>query len=345
MIRKPPPGWETQMAPAVPAAPLGRATSAAVSTGLSGLRRTYSLVRAAYLGFMALILGFGALSAGVVGHNVIVMIGAGTLSVLAGWWAMRIGRRAMDGGSSVPARHAIASDGTAATEIAAMLQTQSANSGAAGGRAAMQGRAFGRKVADAAAPGEFAGPEMTQAVFGRDGQRGVPLAPSLRRAATAGVASRVYVYSQPKMLWHLVRCAAGVAVILYAAEHNRNNSGVCLLLLAVATMCSWYIAMVAIKSLSSNLTAIAWDERQVSVHALHATHQVLWPAVLSCEAQRRTMRMLGIIPVATTRKLTLCLNQNGKSKRVSVLLNLTDMSDDAVRLFAARVSAHRAQQF
>ena len=110
-------------------------------------------------------------------------------------------------------------------------------------------------------------------------------------------------------------------------------------------MCSWYIAMVAIKSLSSNLTAIAWDERQVSVHALHATHQVLWPAVLSCEAQRRTMRMLGIIPVATTRKLTLRLNQNGKSKRVSVLLNLTDMSDDAVRLFAARVSAHRAQQF
>src|SRR3984885_4923139 len=73
MIGNPPPGWEPHLAPAVPAAPLGRATSAAVTTGLSGLRRTYSLVRAAYLGFMALILGFGALSAGAVGHNVIVM--------------------------------------------------------------------------------------------------------------------------------------------------------------------------------------------------------------------------------------------------------------------------------
>jgi hypothetical protein len=342
MIRKPPPGWETQMAPCVPAAPLGRATAAAISTGMTGLKRTYSLVRAAYLGFMALILGCGALSAGLVGHNPIVMMGAGSFSLLAGWWAMRIWQRAM--GEGPTARQAFATDGTAAAEIAAMLHSQTANLGAAGGQATMQGRGFGRKAAYATAPDESAGPEMTQAVFGRgDGQREAPPAPQLGRAATAGVASRGYVYSQPKMLWHLVRCAAGVAVILYAAGHNRNNSGVSLLLLAVAGMCGWYIAMVATKSLSNNLTAIAWDERQVSIHALHATHQVFWPAVVSCEAQRRTVRMLGIIPVATTRKLTLVLDQNGRRKRVSVMLNLTDMSDDAVRLFAARVTAHRAQ--
>ena len=306
MISKPPGEWANADPPAARAVRTG---GAAIAAGVSGVARGLLLVRAVFVGLTALILGWAALAAGVIGRDLGTMAGAGALSLLAGWWAIRMGRRALGAVNqdTVPVEAVCSNTAPAETGLATA-------------------RAFGRKVTGTAPVGGGGSIGVAAGGFGR--------------AGVAEGAGGVYSYRQGKLMLHALRMSAGLAVMVVLAVVCRHShkTGLFVFFAAMVLLCGWYVSCVWNKIFSGDLTALSWDGRRVSIRALYGTYDVPWQDLMGCEGRRQTLRVWGIIPVSSSRHLVFRLARTGWRRRVHVLLDLTDMPDEAVRLLALRIA-------
>jgi hypothetical protein len=87
MIRKPTIDWNREKTPM--AATVVRQAADVASAGVSAGRSLFYFARAVFCGVFALIWGWAGLAAGLIGGNVVTLIGAGGAGVLMAWLAKR----------------------------------------------------------------------------------------------------------------------------------------------------------------------------------------------------------------------------------------------------------------
>jgi hypothetical protein len=87
MIREPPADWNREKAPM--ANTVVRQAADVASAGASAARSLLWFARAVFCGFFALIWGWAGLAAGLIGGNLVTLIGAGGAGVLMAWLAKR----------------------------------------------------------------------------------------------------------------------------------------------------------------------------------------------------------------------------------------------------------------
>ena len=89
MISKPQGDWAREDRTVEVARQFGGVASKAMSAGASGVARVRAIYRAFVCAIMAIMLGWAGLSAGLIGHSLPTLIGAGCGSLLLGWVALR----------------------------------------------------------------------------------------------------------------------------------------------------------------------------------------------------------------------------------------------------------------
>ena len=71
--------------------------------------------------------------------------------------------------------------------------------------------------------------------------------------------------------------------------------------------------------MKSDLTALAWDERQILVRTLTTSRLVPWEAVEAILISQRVVRLMGIIPIRRTATgLAIRLRYKGSSRRMVI---------------------------
>jgi hypothetical protein len=94
VISKPKEGWDREDRVVETARRFGGAASKTLAAGTSGVVRIRAAYGAIVSAIMALMMGWAALAAGLIGGNIPTLIGAGCFSLLLGWLALWNARRA-----------------------------------------------------------------------------------------------------------------------------------------------------------------------------------------------------------------------------------------------------------
>lgn len=263
MISKPDGDWYRDDRTADTARQLGRVATKTLAAGSSAVVRIQAAIGALVLGFTALMSGWGALAAGLLGANIPMGVLAGGFSLGLGWLALRSARTAL-------------------------------------------GRS-GRAV-----------PEQPRGT----GWRAAPAGPSAAGRVAAGILpghGTAIFYDRKKLLWSAARLVAVCLVIGAALVIGRSRSPVAgLVILSVFGGLFWMIVLRVRRAMDTDLTAIAWDGQGLRLRTLTASRQVPWEMVKSVRMQRTTMRVWGLIPVATTHVLLFRLRLGRRSRSVGI---------------------------
>jgi hypothetical protein len=167
--------------------------------------------------------------------------------------------------------------------------------------------------------------------------------PATSRAPYTGGGSAI-CYNRRKLLFRVTRLAVACVVVAWALSGSTHREPLLILfVLAFIGFALWSIATLLLMASSSDLTAISWDNQQLRVRTLTSSRQVPWQSVESVKVTRRGYRILGIIPVWTSKSLVFRLRHNGSRRKMEITSSELTIQPGMLEDLAHRIALRNAQ--
>jgi hypothetical protein len=156
--------------------------------------------------------------------------------------------------------------------------------------------------------------------------------------------STTICYDRTKIFFRAVTsflaCAAMAAVLTRVAYKAPVFS---LIALGALGFGLWRIFGLLFKGTDKDLTAISWNNCQIRVRTLTSSCQVTWAEFESVVVKRNTVRLLRLIPIATSYTLMFRLRQNGSSRKLNVPASVLAVRPRDATDLMRRIELARAQ--
>ena len=130
----------------------------------------------------------------------------------------------------------------------------------------------------------------------------------------------VICYSRERLLLHTVALYPLFMLVAFALNaHFHWHIQINILILVVLPLALLGGIRPMLMGMKSDLTALAWDERQILVRTLTTSRLVPWEAVEAILITQRVLRLMGIIPIRRTATgLVIRLHYKGSSRRMVI---------------------------
>ncbi len=130
----------------------------------------------------------------------------------------------------------------------------------------------------------------------------------------------VICYSRAKLLLNTVALFPLFMLVAFAFNaHSHWHIQINVLILVVLALALLGGIRPMLMGMKSDLTALAWDERQILVRTLTTSRLVPWEAVEAILISQRVVRLMGIIPIRRTATgLAIRLRYKGSSRRMVI---------------------------
>jgi hypothetical protein len=130
----------------------------------------------------------------------------------------------------------------------------------------------------------------------------------------------VICYSRARLLLHTVALFPLFMLVAFAFNaHFHWHIQINVLIPAVLALALLGGIRSMLMGMKDDLTALAWDERQILVRTLTTSRTVPWDAVEAVLISQRVLRLMGIIPIRRTATgLVIRLRYKGSSRRMVI---------------------------
>ncbi len=105
----------------------------------------------------------------------------------------------------------------------------------------------------------------------------------------------------------------------------------------------WRVFGLLLRGTDKDLTAISWNDRQIKLRTMMWSRQVPWSAFESVLVKRKTFRLYGIIPLATSHSLMFRVCHNGSSRLLEVPCGLLAIRLGEIGEVLRRIELRHAQ--